>query len=99
MSFTVCIMSGESIAVSVKAEPMSGISNNTLIRVTDKKIEEIVLANAELPRFESMEQLKEALKVDSDVYNGIYFDSAISKETTSKLESVEQPIPITTSRT
>ena len=56
----------------------------------DEKVEEIVLANAELPRFESMEQLKEALKVDSDVYNGIYFDSAISKETTSKLESVEQ---------
>lgn len=40
MSFTICIMSGESIAVSVKAEPMSGISNNTLIRVTDKKTEE-----------------------------------------------------------
>lgn len=56
----------------------------------DEKVEEIVLANAELPRFKSMEQLKEALNVDSDVYNGIYFDSAISKGTTSKLESVEQ---------
>lgn len=59
-------------------------------KTEDKKIEEIVIANAELPRFESMEQLKEVLKIDSNGYNGIYFDAAISKGTTSKLESVEQ---------
>ena len=56
----------------------------------DEKVEEIVIANAELPRFESMEQLKDVLKVDTNRYEGIYFDAAISKGTTSKLESVEQ---------
>ena len=40
----------------------------------DEKIEEIVIANAELPRFESMEQLKEALKIDTNGYKGMYFD-------------------------
>ena len=55
-----------------------GINENKdpdVAKEPDKYVkQEIVLANAELPRFESMEQLKEALKVDRDGYKGIYFD-------------------------
>ncbi|MBR3613825.1 MAG: beta-propeller domain-containing protein [Clostridia bacterium] len=57
----------------------------------DEKTEEIIIANAELPRFESIEQLKEALKLDSSGYNRIYFDDAINKGVTSNLE-VEQSV-------
>ena len=72
---------------------MNKVSNPIDTELADKKeekIEEIVIANAELPRFESMEQLKEVLKIDTNGYEGIYFDAAISKGTTSNLESVEQ---------
>ena len=33
--------------------------------------EDVLLANAELPRFESMEELKEVLKVERDYYGGM----------------------------
>lgn len=48
--------------------------NPNLVGKNEEKVEEIMIANSELPRFESMEQLKEALKSDSNEYKGIYFD-------------------------
>lgn len=62
----------------------------------DEKVEEIIIANAELPRFESMEQLKEALKVDSNGYNGILFDGV---EQTIKAEEATTTKSATSSAT
>ena len=59
-------------------------------KAEDKKIEEIVIANAELPRFESMEQLKEVLKVGSDGYKGMYFDGITNGLEVSVEESVSE---------
>ena len=39
--------------------------------------EDILLANAELPRFESMEELKEVLKVERDYYGGANLEMAV----------------------
>ena len=39
--------------------------------------EDVLLANAELPRFESMEELKEVLKVERDYYGGMNLEMAI----------------------
>ena len=83
---------------------MNKVSNPIDAELADKKekekIEEIVIANAELPRFESMEQLKEVLKIDTNGYEGIYFDAAVSKGTASTLDSVEQSesVPSATNR-
>lgn len=57
----------------------------------EEKKEEIVLANAELPRFESMKQLKEALNVNSNIYKGIYFDG-VNEALTDSAAEVEQSV-------
>ncbi len=74
------------VGINSMNKEVNPIDSNIADKIKDEKIEEIVIANAELPRFESMEQLKEALKVDSDVYKGMLFDGI-----TNELEvSVEQ---------
>lgn len=63
-------------------------------KTEDKKIEEIVIANAELPRFESMEQLKEVLKVNSNGYKGMCFDG-ITNGLEVSVEQSESAMPET----
>ena len=58
----------------------------------DKKIEEIIIANAELPRFESMEQLKQVLKTNSFAYKGIFAENAESIADGAVLNSTAQAV-------
>ena len=51
----------------------------------NENVEEIILANAELPRFESMEQLKEALEANSNISKGMYLESEILLDATNAL--------------
>lgn len=61
-------------------------------------VEEIIVANAELPRFESMEQLKEALKVESNGYNGMLFDG-VEQLATEEATTTKSVATSTTNRT
>lgn len=59
----------------------------------NENVEEIILANAELPRFESMEQLKEALESNSNIYKGMYLESEILLDATNAL-GTEQSLSV-----
>lgn len=72
------------VGINSMNKDINPVENDIAEKTKDEKVEEIVLANAELPRFESMEQLKEALKVNSNEYNGIYFDGAKQEATTTE---------------
>ena len=58
----------------------------------EEKQEEIILANAELPRFKNMQELEEALKVNAGEYKSIYMDGVTTTltESISKEESIAQ---------
>ena len=58
----------------------------------EEKQEEIILANAELPRFKNMQELEEALKANAGEYKSIYMDGVTTTltESISKEESIAQ---------
>ena len=70
----ICIIGTNQLNLVTKGNKDTEVAQNP-----DKYVkQEVVLANAELPRFESMEQLKEVLKVDSEGNREVYFDSVIT---------------------
>ncbi len=79
------------VGINSMNKNVNPVETNLADKNKEEKIQEIVLANAELPRFESMEQLKEALNVNSNIYKGIYFDG-VNEVLTESATEVKQSV-------